>query len=175
MALLSLGRNVVIDERLRRPDLEGDTADDVRKKVEDQLEDARKGLLHTLNPWIPGDFVITYGLLLSAWPLLRDSFIWLLVVAGGSAFTFVILGAFAATGFARRRDRSKKVWRRLLIRTGVGFTVSVYASVAIPMSGWREFSWFTENELAWLVTATALAAVIVMIMKGLQKLGILTQ
>ena len=117
---------------------------------------------------------MTYGLLLTAWGTFRASFVWLLVVSAVCAVGFVVLGAFAETGFKRARDRSPKVRQRLLVRTVVGFCVSVFAAVAIPRSDWYDFEWFAQNELAWAITASVITGFVVLILEGLQKRGSFT-
>jgi hypothetical protein len=170
VALLSLGRNVVVAERVKPVGPAGSqSADDVRDEANRKLEDARKSLLDTLTPWIPGDFIVTYGVLLTAWSRMRANFGWLLIIASVSAITYVVLGAFAETGFRRADDRSTKVKQRLIGRTIAGFVVSLYAATAIPTSGWYDFKWFSDNELSWVVTGGVLVVIVVFILKGLQK------
>lgn len=170
MALVSLGRNVAVSERVRPVGSVGvKTAEEVREEANEKIDDARKGLLDTLAPWIPGDFVVTYGALLTAWSALRANFPWLLIISAASAFTYVVLGAFAETGFKNAADRSSKVKRKLLYRTIAGFGVSVCAAVAIPTSGWYDFGWFVRNELACIVTAGFLVVAVVFVLKGVQE------
>ena len=57
-----------------------------------------------------------------------------------------------------------------MARTFIGFVVSVYASVAIPTSGWYEFKGFVDNELALELTASVLVGILVLVLKGFQKL-----
>jgi hypothetical protein len=170
MALISLGRNAMVAERADElPPVGGKTVNEVHNEANKKLEDARRGILDALTPWIPGDFVVTYGLLLTAWTEMRASFPWMLLVASLSAILFIVGGAFAETGFRRASDKSKKVRNRLLARTLLGFVVSVYASVAIPTSGWYDFKGFADNELAWVVTASVLVSFLVLLLKGFQK------
>lgn len=169
MALMSLGRNVVLAEKAKELVVtKGMTAEAIAE-LEKNIEDYRKGLLETLTPWIPGDFVVSYGVLLTAWSALRGSFGWLLVVAGASALAYVVLGAFAETGFRKASDPSNGVKKGLVIRTIAGFLVSVYAAIAIPSSGWYQFKWFVDNELAVVVTAGVLVIILVLLLKGFQK------
>ncbi len=169
MALLSLGRNVAIAAEHTSPVIAGDNVDEVRDNAQKKIEDARKGLLATLTPWIPGDFVVTYGLLLSAWKGMQGSFLWLLIVSFASAFAFVVVGAFSITGFKCKADRSAKVVKQLAIRTLAGAGVSLYAAAAIPNSGWYYFGWFRDNELAWVVTAGIIVVPVTLILQGTQK------
>jgi hypothetical protein len=141
------------------------TLSDADKK---KLDDTRKSLLDTLAPWIPGDFVVSYGALLTAWTAIRRSFGWLLIVAIASAIVFVFGAAFAATGFKTPSDRP---FLRLSVRALVGGAVAVAAATAIPNSGWYDFKWFVDNELACVVTAGIGAGILVLILKGFTKLG----
>lgn len=175
MSLASIGRNAVLAERMTDMGEVGAlTGDEVRERANKKLEAARTDILSRLTPWIPGDFVVAYGVLLTAWQGLQASFSWLLIVAALSAITFVLLGAFAETGFARPRDRSWKIVRQLALRTVIGFLVAVYASVAIPRSGWYDFAWFAQNEQSVILTASIAVVVVVFLLKGFQKLGWLT-
>lgn len=169
MALLSLGRNVAIAENLQPVGPSVTDPTDVRSQTNKKLEDAQKTLLEALTPWIPGDFVVTYGILLTAWTGIRASFPWMLIVAAISAVSFVVLGAFAETGFKTKKDWSDKVRKRLAIRTIVGFLVAVYACVAIPNSGWYQLNWFKDNELSVVVTAGVISAILILALKGFQK------
>lgn len=170
MALLSLGRNVVMAEKVEGVASAGvKDANAVREEANKRLDEARRGILDALTPWIPGDFLVIYGILLTAWPGMRASFRWMIVIAGFSALSFVVLGAFAETGFKKRSDRSRRARMRLTTRTIAGFFVSLYASVAIPMSEWYDFDAFADNELPWVVTASALVAIVVLALKGVQK------
>lgn len=169
MALLSLGRNVAIAEGLAPVDPGVTDPNVVRTETNKKLEDAQKSLLEALTPWIPGDFVVTYGVLLTAWTGVRASFVWMLIIAAISAITFVVLGAFAETGFKAKADWSDKAKKRLLVRTLAGFLVSVYACVAIPNSGWYELDWFSDNELSVVVTAGVISAILILALKGFQK------
>lgn len=173
VALSSLGRNTVIADRVQLVNLaslQGDEA--AKKEAQDRIDNARKDILGALTPWIPGDFVVTYGILLTAWPDLRNSFTWLLIISALSAMVFVILGAFAESGFKPKLSRHAKL--RLLWRTVAGFAVSVYAAAAIPRSGWYDFEWFSKNEQACVLTAGVLTVAIVFILKGLQKRDVIT-
>jgi hypothetical protein len=170
MALISLGRNVAVAARADEvPTATNASADSVREEANKKLEEARKSILDALTPWIPGDFIVAYGILLTAWTQLRASFLWMLVIAAACAVGFVIGGAFAETGFARPANKSGKVASRLMARTLIGFLVAVYASVAIPTSGWYDFQWFVDNELASVVTASVLVTVAVLFLKGIQR------
>ena len=169
MALMSLGRNVALAEEIEPIDPTGKSGDQVAAESKKKLEEAQKKLLDTLTPWIPGDFVVTYGILLTAWTRLRNSFLWLILVAALSAITYVVIAAFAETGFRGRAARSDKFKKRLFVRTVSGFLVSVLAAVAIPLSGWYDFKWFTDNELPWILTAGVIAGVAVLLLKGFQK------
>lgn len=160
MSLLSVGRNAEATSQLV------EATRDLTPEQKKKFEDARKGLLDTLTPWIPGDFVVSYGILLTSWAGMRRSFGWLLLVAGISAVAFVFLGAFAATGFKTKRSRR---WNGLAVRAIVGALVSVYAAVAIPNSGWYDFKWFTDNELSVVVTAGIVVVFLVLALKGIQK------
>ena len=166
MSLVSIGRNAAIADQLRdiHNDVRGVASDDTRSK----LDDARKNLLDSLTPWIPGDFVVTYGVLLTAWKGMRSSFAWLLIVAAVAAISYIVLGAFSVSGF-RGPSGSRAAMKGLAVRTVVGFGVSIYAAAAIPASGWYDFRWFSDNELACVVTASAGVAVVVSLLKGLQK------
>ena len=161
MALMTVGRMTSQDSALK---LAANEEKDVERKK--QLEEARKSLLEQLTPWIPGDFVITYGILLTAWTKVRNDFESLLLCSVGLAFGFVFLSAFAATGFTTARSRQ---WRKLTARSVVGAVVSLIAAIAIPNSGWYDFKAFSENELAWVVTASALVVFVIFFLKGLQK------
>jgi hypothetical protein len=132
----------------------------------EKVEAARKSLLDSLTPWIPGDFVISYGALLTAWARLRGSFPGLIIIAAASSGVFVYGAAFAETGFTTRKSRQ---WKRLSIRTAVGAVVSVLAAVAIPNSGWYDFKAFVDNELSWIVTAGIIVTAVIFVLKGAQK------
>lgn len=166
MSLLSIGRNAAIADMLH--DVHSDVHGVASTPTTDKLQDARKSLLQDLTPWIPGDFVVTYGVLLTAWSGMRASFGWLLVVAAAAAVTYVTLGAFAVTGFTGSAG-SPTAMRRLTVRTVVGFGVSVYTAVAIPNSGWYDFKWFADHELPCVVTAAAATIVVVSLLRGFQK------
>ncbi|HYO60287.1 MAG TPA: hypothetical protein VEU29_00130, partial [Actinomycetota bacterium] len=147
---------------------------EAQAETEKKIEELRKSIIQTLTPWIPGDFVVTYGILITAWTSIESSFMWLLIIAAASALTYVVLGAFSVTGFKESDPaQARTLKNRLMMRTVAGFVVSVYAAVAIPGSGWHQFAVFRDNELAWLTTATVVVVVPVMLLKGLQKrLGI---
>lgn len=177
MSLTTLGRNAVLDEKLKTiaaAPLSGSASAEAKAEAKQKIDEARKSIIDTLTPWIPGDFIVTYGIFLTAWESLRGSFVWLLIVATGAALTYVVLGAFSATGFKQPANSQLGTpWNRLAGRTIAGFVVSVYAAVAIPNSGWYDFKWFRDNELAWVLTASVLVIVPVYVLKGLQKrLGI---
>jgi L-lactate permease len=167
MSLSSLGRNAVIANALVPV-----TADDTRSAAEIKLEadaklaSARKSILEALTPWIPGDFVVTYGVLLTAWTSVRASFEWMLVIAAALTVTYVLLGAFAESGFKNVDADTRK---KLISRTIVGFFVSVVASIAIPESGWYDIKSFADNELSWLVTAGIGVGAVAMFLRGVQK------
>jgi hypothetical protein len=57
-------------------------------EAEKELEKARHNLLTSLAPWIPGDYLIVYGILLTAWSRLRGNFPALLLVAVASSIVF---------------------------------------------------------------------------------------
>jgi len=166
MSLLSVGRSAAVAAQLREvhSEISADAPDDTKKK----LEDARKSLLDSLTPWIPGDFVVTYGTLLTTWTGMRASFAWLLILAAACAVTYIILGAFTLTGFVGPSG-SASTMKSLAARTVVGFVVSVYAAVAIPNSGWYDFKWFSDHELQCVVTAAIAVVVVVSLLKGFQK------
>jgi hypothetical protein len=136
------------------------------READEKIANARKDILAALTPWIPGDFVVTYGLLLTAWTSLRASFEWMLGIAAVLALVYVVLGAFAETGFKGIDNPTR---RKLFWRTVIGFLVSVLASIAIPSSGWYDIKHFADHELSWLLTATILVAAVVMLLKGVQK------
>jgi len=172
MSLASVGRNTILAERITDIGEVGAlTKDQVRERANKRLEDARTDILSRLTPWIPGDFVVAYGVLLTAWTGMQASFTWLLIVAAASSVTFIVLGAFAETGFAKARDRSGKLLRQLAVRTVIGFLVALYAAVAIPRSGWYEFGWFAQNETSVTVTAGIVVVIVVFLLRGFQKLG----
>jgi hypothetical protein len=174
MSLASVGRNAVLADRVALVDDVGaKTAKEVKGEANDKLSDARKGLLNSLTPWIPGDFVVAYGTLLTAWEGLRASFVWLLIISAASAITFIVLGAFAATGFKGPKSATRKINRRLAVRTVIGFFVSIYAAFAIPRSGWYDFDWFSKNESAVVITAGVAVIIVVSVLKGLQKRGVI--
>jgi len=164
MSLSSLGRNAVIAQSLG-PVEGGSDAAAVKAAANKKLAETRKSILDALTPWIPGDFVVTYGVLLTAWSEVRYSFEWMLLIAGVLALSFVVLGAFAESGF---KAVTKATRRKLYSRTIVGFFVSVIASIAIPKSGWYDFKHFTDNELSWLVTAGIGVGAVVMLLRGIQ-------
>lgn len=142
-------------------------AKDELAKVKADVANARSNLLTSLTPWIPGDFVVSYGVLLTAWSSVQSSFPWLLVSAGGAALIFVLLGNFAETGF---RGVTRRQWGSLMLRTVVGFGVALLAAAAIPRSGWYDFGWFARNETGVVLTATGVVLVpVVLILKGLSK------
>lgn len=166
MALMSVGRNAVVAENLGSIDV---SSGNMTPEDKQKLEDARKSILEAVASWIPGDFVVSYGILLTAWTTLRASFFWMLIIAAISSIAFVVLGAFGETGFKKATDRTVAVRDRLVARTVVGFLVSVFASVAIPNSGWYDFKWFSDNELPVVVTAGVLVGLVVLALKGFQK------
>ena len=138
------------------------TADAANKK----LGDARKGLADSLTPWIPGDFLVTYGTLLTAWDSLRGAF-WMMVgLSVASAFAFVFLGAIAEAGWGTLAASSyaKLFWRAL-----IGAAISVYASFALPNSGWYGFAWMRDNESSVVLTAGLGVALIVLFLKTLPR------
>jgi peptidoglycan/LPS O-acetylase OafA/YrhL len=59
--------------------------------------------------------------------------------------------------------------KALAIRTVVGFGVSVYAAAAIPLSGWYQWRWFSQHELACVFTAGVIVVVLAFVLKGFQK------
>jgi hypothetical protein len=72
------------------------------KKVASAKSDVEK----SLTPWIPGDFIVVYGTLLTAWPAtIPSSFRWLLVIASASAVVFVLGGAFSTGLKSSERGR----------------------------------------------------------------------
>jgi hypothetical protein len=161
MALLTVGRRVSQGDVMKVA--VAAEQDPARRKA---LEDARKSLLEQLTPWIPGDFVVTYGTLLTLWGTFRASFAWLVVWALALSFSFVFIGAFAATGFTTRASRR---WSALIARTIIGGVVSLVAAIAIPSSGWYDFADFVENEARWVASAALLIGVFIGVLKGLQK------
>jgi hypothetical protein len=174
MALMSLGRYTAIAEEADHVgEVGGRDAEDVRKDANKKIDDVRKDILGSLTPWIPGDFVVVYGTLLTAWSNIRESFFWLLIISAVAAFTFVILGAFSETGFRTKRQRSKAVKQRLAARVTAGFLVSVFAAVTIPRSGWYDFDWFADNEQSCVLTAGIAVVAVVFVLKGLQKRRVL--
>jgi hypothetical protein len=170
VSLLSVGRRLSAAQSLT-PVTPGEeqTIEQVADEANTKIEDARKGLLDTLTPWIPGDFVVTYGLLLTAWDTMQESFEWLLAVALLCALTYVVLGAFAQSGFRATPGVTLPSFRGLIYRSIAGALVSVLAAIAIPTSGWYDFEWFRDNELSTVVTATLVAAALVLLLKGLQR------
>ena len=167
MSLSSLGRNAVVAQRLSMVGPTGSrSAQEIKEEADTKLANARKGILESLAPWIPGDFVVTYGVLLTAWHDVRSSFLWMLVIAALLTLMYVVLGAFAESGFKNLTSKTK---RRLVWRSIVGFLVSVFASIAIPNSGWYDIKRFSDNELPWLVTAGIAAGALAMLLKGVQK------
>ena len=175
MSLAGLGRQAVASDPVVEPITKAVINDDDERRmanaeVKTKVEKAQQDIIGGLTPWIPGDFVVTYGALLTAWAGMHGSFEWMLLVSGLAALVYVPLGAFAATGFKKLTSQQAKV---LLRRTGVGFLVSVYAGVAIPNSGWRDFKWFTDHELEVTITAGILVVVPIMFLTGLEKRGTL--
>ena len=137
------------------------------EKAKQELEDARKNLLASLAPWIPGDYIVAYGVLLTAWTSLRNDFPALLLITAAAAVVLVVGSAFAETGF---KGTTKKQARELTVRTVIGFAVSIFASVAIPTSGWYDFAFFRDNEASIILTASAVAIIpVLLILKGLNK------
>lgn len=163
MSLLTLGRTATTR------DMAGDSSaltPEQQAEVKRQVEAARKSLIGSMAPWIPGDFLVTYGALLTAWTSLRASFPWMVLLAVGLAFALVFGAAFSETGFKDPKDR---VYKRLIIRSLVGAFAAVYACFAVPNSGWYDFAWFVDNELAVITTAGIGATLIVLLLKGIER------
>lgn len=147
-------------------------ADDTEKvktdldSAESELATARADLLEQLAPWIPGDFVVVYGALLTAWAAIRNDFLWLIVVAVASAIVFVIGSAFADQGLKGVKEKRSP----LLMRTLVGIPICVLAALAIPNSGWSQFEWFVNNEASVVLTASVVGIVpIAYLLRGISK------
>ena len=131
-----------------------------------ELENARQNLLASLAPWIPGDYLVVYGILLTAWPRFRGNFPGLLIVAVTSSIVFKI-GVDFADG---RAPGVKQHLRSIAFRTLIGIFVCVYAAVAVPNSGWYDFKWFVDNEAEVVMTAAGVVIIpVVFVLKGLQK------
>lgn len=183
MALLTLGRQAVRTETIARGyqppgpaevaatrDAAGDDLDELAGRLADaegRLEVARQDVLDRLTPWIPGDFLLVYGGLLTAWETMRGDFAWLLALAFGLAFAFVFGAAFASTGLKHPQDRPLL---QLTVRAAVGGVVSLVAAAAIPNSGWYDFKGFRDNELPWVFTLSLLLGLFVFVLLGLQTL-----
>lgn len=183
MALLTLGRQAVRTEAIARDhppveqaeidaarDAAGGNADQLATSLaqaERRLDVARQDVLDRLTPWIPGDFLVIYGGLLTAWETIRANFVWLLSLAFALAFAFVFGAAFASTGLKRPQDRPIL---QLTVRSVVGGVVSLAAAVAIPNSGWYDFKGFRDNELAWVFTVSLVLGLFVFVLLGVQKL-----
>jgi hypothetical protein len=189
MALLTLGRQAVRTEAIARknpppPDPTqiaaarteaGDNPETLATelaKTQNRLDVAQQQILDRLTPWIPGDFLVVYGGLLTAWTTLRKDFPWLVGLAFGLAFAFVFGAAFATTGFRKNVPTVQLDVPivQLLVRSVVGGAVSLAAATAIPNSGWYDFKGFVDNELSWVFTVSLLLGLFVLILLGLQKL-----
>jgi hypothetical protein len=137
------------------------TVNDANKK----LADARQGIATTLAPWIPGDFLVIYGTLLTAWTGLRADFYWMIALSVLSAFLFVFLGAIAESGFVKDQG----FYWGLLLRAVIGAGACIYACFAVPNSGWYDFGWMRDNETPVVLTAGTCLSAVVLILKTVQK------
>jgi hypothetical protein len=169
MSLMTVGRNAVVASQLAPPPQPppGETAEEKAARLEQQLAEARKSLLDTLTPWIPGDFIVAYSTLLTAVTALQSNFAWMMLLSAILSIVFVWGTAFSATGFKTPADRP---FKRLTARTIMGFGVAVLAAVAIPSSGWYDFRWFADNQSSAVLTAGIVASALVLLLKGFQKL-----
>jgi hypothetical protein len=165
MSLMTVGRNAVLIEQLKQDPPAGETPE--QRAEREKREAAQKLLLDQLSAWIPGDFIVAYTTLLSSWSQLQANFRWLLVIAAISSFVFVWGTAFSTSGFKTAKDRP---FVRLTVRTVLGFVVAVYASAAIPTSGWYDLDWFADNQTSVIATAAVISAGLVLFLKGFQKL-----
>ena len=174
MSLTALGRYAAVPDDVDHVGgVAGRSPEELKEDANKKIDEVRRDIVGSLTPWIPGDFVLVYGTLLTAWATVRESFPWLLIISAASAFTFVVLGAFSDTGFRTKAQRSGAVIRRLTARVIAGFFVSVIAAVTIPRSGWYDFGWFARNEQSWILTFSILVLAIVLVLKGLQKRNVL--
>jgi hypothetical protein len=193
MALLSVGRNAVLNEKVKRvapPSREALVAvlpergteaaaeplldlaaqivatrvvDDTVSEANDNIDKARKGISDALAQWIPGDLLVVYGTLLTAWTQLRGNFGWMIGISIVLGAALVFVGAAAQGGWgAVKQSTGDLSWRAII---GVG--VSLVACSAVPNSGWYQFPWMRENEAAVVLTAGAMVGILVLLLKSL--------
>lgn len=191
MALVSLGKNAALIEQLARPlpDLDVPipqtehgllSANEVQAVVQqvaavqqaanDSIKKTRGDIQKSLTPWIPGDFLVTYGTLLAAWDALRNDFLWMVILSIIIGVVFVWGGAFSMDGF---RQFSRKLAGKLTGRTLVGIVVSLIAAATVPTSGWYQLKLFQDHETSVLTTLGVLVGVLVLVLTGLKMRGII--
>lgn len=174
MALVSLGKNAaLLAFTAPKPSPPDGASDDVVRAVEQdaarKLGKARGDIQKSLTPWIPGDFLVTYGALLTAWTAIQGDFVWMLIVTGASVVVFVWAGAFSLDG---GKNWTGDLIKRLVGRSVVGFVVSLVAAATIPRSGWYEFAWFADHEQSVLTTLGIATGALVLVLTGLKVRGV---
>ncbi|MFC5175355.1 hypothetical protein [Nocardioides taihuensis] len=175
MALVSLGKNAALLASTAPPaDLAaGAQPEAVRAAQEDassKLKKTRGDIQKSLTPWIPGDFLVSYGALLTAWTGLQSNFWGMVIVTAATVIVFVWAGAFSLD---EGTNWSKKLAGRLAGRSLIGFVVALVAAATIPKSGWYEFSWFSNNEQSVLTTLGILTGALVLVLTGLKMRGVI--
>ena len=174
MALISLGKNAAMLERLSPPLSIPDGASAellaVREDANDKIKKTKGDIQKSLTPWIPGDFLVTYGTLLAVWTVMQNNFRWLLVIAIGSAIAYVWLGAFSVTGF---KDFSGPLVKKLVVRSIVGAILSILVAATVPLSGWYQLAWFKNNESAVIATLGIVTGLVVLLLTGLKMRGLI--